>query len=248
VPNELRLPISDSTRVLVLTGAGVSAESGIATFRAGGGLWESHSVEQVASMAGFLEDPQLVWRFYSERRRDVLASDPNAGHAALATLEQRLGDRFLLTTQNVDGLHTRAGSDRMLELHGNVCMTRCMGCAREPFQDTRLHLESVPLCELCTEQGRETMLRPHIVWFGEALDGQVLGQIDDFITEAGSNLLFLAIGTAGAVYPAASLVDLARRVGGASYLVNLDEADNASQFEHVIRGKSGEILPQLFGL
>ena len=136
----------------------------------------------------------------------------------------------------------------MLELHGNVCMTRCLLCARAPFADETLHLESIPQCELCSEEGREAMLRPHIVWFGEALDAQVLAQIDDFISEAGADLIFLAIGTAGAVYPAASLVDVARRVGGVSYLVNLDEADNASQFEHVVRGKSGEILPLLFGL
>ncbi len=242
------LPIRKATRVLVLTGAGVSAESGIATFRAGGGLWEKHRVEQVASMEGFVEDPQLVWRFYSERRKGVLAAEPNAGHYALAELEQRLGDRFLLTTQNVDGLHARAGSERMLELHGNVCMTRCLLCAREPFVDETLYLDSLPKCELCGEEGRDTILRPHIVWFGESLDGWVLSQIDDFISEAGSDLLFLAIGTAGAVYPAASLVDVARRVGGVSYLINLDEADNASQFEHVIRGKSGEVLPRLFGL
>tara|TARA_R110002096_G_scaffold77896_10_gene183452 strand:- start:18715 stop:19332 length:618 start_codon:yes stop_codon:yes gene_type:complete len=199
-------------------------------------------------MAGFQSDPQLVWNFYSERRRGVLAAEPNAGHYALAKLEERLGDRFLLTTQNVDGLHSRAGSSRVLELHGNVCMTRCLVCARAPFSDEALHLDSLPACEVCEASGRDSLLRPHIVWFGEALDGQVLARIDDFISEAGADLLFLAIGTQGAVYPAASLVDVARRVGGSSYLVNLDEADNASQFDHIVRGKSGEVLPQLFGL
>lgn len=240
------LSITDETRVLVLTGAGVSAESGIATFRGGGGLWESHAIEEVASMEGFLANPELVWRFYSERRRDVLAATPNAGHLALAALEERLRDRFLLTTQNVDGLHTRAGSERLLELHGNVSMTRCLICSREPFVEESLHMGAVPSCEVCANEGRESMLRPHIVWFGEALDGAVLSRIEDFIADAGSNLLFLAIGTQGAVYPAAALVDIAKRAGGRSVLINLDEADNASRFDSVIRGMSGEVLPLLF--
>ncbi len=199
----------------------MSAESGIATFRAGGGLWESHSVEQVASMDGFLADPQLVWKFYSERRRGVALAEPNAGHHALANLEQRLGPRMLLTTQNVDGLHARAGSERMLQLHGNLCMTRCTRCTRPPFEDTAEFLDTLPTCELCAAKGDDALLRPHIVWFGEALESAVLSQIDAFIAEAGENLLFLAIGTAGAVYPAAALVDAARSVGGTSYLVNL---------------------------
>ncbi len=242
------LRIDDETRVLVLTGAGVSAESGIATFRGGGGLWESQPVEVVASMDGFLDDPELVWRFYSERRRGVLQAEPNAGHRALARLEAKLGDRFLLTTQNVDGLHARAGSERLLDLHGNVCMTRCLVCDREPFVEDALHLESVPTCQRCASAGRESMLRPHIVWFGEMLDSSVLAQIQSFVDDAGERLLFIAIGTQGAVYPAAALVDVASRVGGRSVLINLDEADNASRFDSVIRGKSGQVLPTLLGV
>jgi NAD-dependent deacetylase len=240
------LRISDSSRVLVLTGAGVSAESGIATFRAGGGLWESHPVEQVASMQGFLDDPALVWKFYSERRRDVLKVEPNAGHFALAELEARLGERMLLTTQNVDGLHQRAGSQRMVELHGNLLMTRCLQCDRPPFADQKQYFEAIPECTNCAEHGRGQLLRPHVVWFGEALDFSVLDRIQHFIEDAGENLIFMAIGTSGAVYPAAALVDAAKAVGGETYLVNLDEAQNARHFDHILRGQSGDLLPALF--
>ena len=239
------LTISESSRVLVLTGAGVSAESGIATFRARGGLWESHPVEQVASMPGFLRDPQLVWSFYSERREGVLAVQPNAGHLALAQLEESIGDRMLLSTQNVDGLHQRAGSERVVELHGNLLMTRCLSCERAPFSDYELYHRHLPMCGECEANGQSQLLRPHIVWFGEALELSVLKRVQDFIDSAGEDLIFLAIGTSGAVYPAADLVSSARAVGGETWLVNLDDADNSARFDHVIRGKSGEVLPEL---
>jgi NAD-dependent deacetylase len=239
------LRISDSSRVLVLTGAGVSAESGIATFRAGGGLWESHPVEQVASMQGFLDDPALVWKFYSERRKGVLKVEPNAGHLALAELESRLGERMLLTTQNVDGLHQRAGSKQLVELHGNLLMTRCLQCERPPFSDHKEYYDDLPECSRCEEDGRTQMLRPHIVWFGEALDFHVLDRIQNFIEDAGEKLIFLAIGTSGAVYPAAALVEAAKAVGGETWLINLDEAQNAARFDHVVLGKSGDLLPTL---
>jgi NAD-dependent deacetylase len=239
------LSITDSSRVLVLTGAGVSAESGLATFRAGGGLWESHPVEQVASMEGFLRDPALVWKFYSERRKGALQVEPNPGHYALAKLEARLGERMLLTTQNVDGLHQRAGSRQMVELHGNLLMTRCLSCDRAPFPDTKEYYTELPECSECAEHGRSQMLRPHIVWFGEALDHRVLGRVQDFIEEAGEELIFLAIGTSGSEFPAAALVDAAKAVGGQTWLVNLDEAQNSGRFDHVVRGKSGDVLPLL---
>ena len=241
-----RLRISNESRVLVLTGAGVSAESGIATFRAGGGLWESHPVEQVASMEGFMADPSLVWKFYSERRRDVLKVEPNPGHFALAQLEERLGKRMLLTTQNVDGLHARAGSRRIVELHGNLLMTRCLSCDRPPFSDHKQYYDALPDCDQCAEHGRSQHLRPHIVWFGEMLDSSVLEQISEFMSEAGENLIFIAIGTSGAVYPAAALVDAAKSAGGQTWLINLDEAQNSDRFDKVVRGKSGDVLPELF--
>jgi NAD-dependent deacetylase len=239
------LPLDDRSWLLVLTGAGVSAESGVPTFRGIDGLWRTHPVEQVASPEGFDADPALVWEFYSERRAragDVL---PNPGHTALAAVEARLGERFLLVTQNVDGLHRRAGSSRLVELHGNLFTSRCSKCARPPFPDTTVYpAGSVPSCDVCGAR-----LRPHIVWFGEMLDERNLATIQGFVDSAkGSPLLFLAAGTSGAVYPAAGLVDVARQAGAKSWLVNAEAADNAHRFDTVVRGKSGELLPRLLGL
>jgi NAD-dependent deacetylase len=224
----------------VLTGAGVSAESGVPTFRGMGGLWERHRFEDLASPEGFARDPALVWRFYSERRRHAAACLPNPGHVALAAIEARLGDRFLLATQNVDGLHPRAGSRRMSELHGGLFRSRCSGCDREPFIDEALHLEVLPRCDRCA-----ALLRPDIVWFGEMLSPAHLRRVERFLDEPGGPLVFLAAGTSGAVWPAAGLVGQAKACGAETWLVNLGEADNASVFDYVIDGPSGESLPSL---
>lgn len=238
------LHIDQDTFVLALTGAGVSAESGVPTFRDHNGLWEQHRFEDVASPEGFEADPALVWRFYSQRREGAGKVQPNPGHHALATLESRLGDRFLLATQNVDGLHRRAGSTRLVEMHGNLFTSRCQDCARDPFPDEKVYPSGeVPRCEKCG--GR---LRPHIVWFGEMLEPAQLQRISEFFEgAAGGRLIFLAAGTSGQVYPAAGLVNVARRYGAATYLVNADPADNGAAFEHFIQGKSGEVLPRLLG-
>jgi NAD-dependent deacetylase len=238
--NTIRL--DDSARLLVLTGAGVSAESGIPTFRGIDGLWESHPVEEVASPQGFRRDPALVWRFYSQRRKAALQVKPNPGHDALVAWERRLGDRFLLATQNVDGLHRLAGSERVVELHGQLFTSRCSGCRREPFEDRTAYPEGeVPRCDRCGGA-----LRPHIVWFGEGLDSAHLERIDDFLARGrGGRLVFLAAGTSGAVYPAAGLVNLAREAGAECWLVNADPADNGHAFHHFVQGRSGEVLPGL---
>ena len=237
------IAIDDQTHLLVLTGAGVSAESGIPTFRDAGGLWEQHRVEDVASPEGFDADPALVWRFYAERRRRARACLPNPGHEALARVEAALGDRFLLATQNVDGLHRRAGSSRLVELHGNLYTTRCADCARAPFSD-ETEPAAPPRCESCG--GR---LRPHIVWFGEMLDADDLFRVKRFMrTAERGRFVFLACGTSGAVYPAAGLVDDARAHGADTWLCNLEPPENASRFEHFVSGKSGEVLPRLFAI
>lgn len=236
-----RIPLDDRTYVLVLTGAGVSAESGIPTFRDANGLWESHRVEDVASPDGFDRDPALVWRFYSERRKAAKPCVPNPGHRALVEVEKRLGDRFLLATQNIDGLHRAAGSERVVEMHGNLFTTRCASCKRHPFADESTY-DAVPRCTACGGQ-----LRPHIVWFGERLDPRDLERIDSFLHGASrQRLVFLAAGTSGVVYPAAGLVDVARRRGGDTWLVNAEPPDNRHSFDHFIQGKSGEVLPGLF--
>jgi NAD-dependent deacetylase len=242
------IELDDDARLLVLTGAGVSAESGVPTFRGMNGLWEGHRVEEVASPEGFAADPLLVWRFYSMRREALVAGGiaPNPAHRALAAVEQRLGDRFLLVSQNVDGLHRAAGSERLIDLHGDLMRTRCTVCDRPPFQDRVVYRAGVaPMCGRCQAKGRDALLRPDIVWFGELIDPDALRRIQAFAGEAGQRLVFLAVGTSGNVYPAAGLVDAARRVGGRSYLVNADPPENVEQFDRVVLGKAGELLPGL---
>lgn len=241
----MALTLDPSSRVLVLTGAGISAESGVPTFRDANGLWEGHDVTKVASPEGFAEDPFLVWRFYAGRRTAMTGIVPNAGHRALVELEARLGDRFLLATQNVDGLHAAAGSERMVEMHGNLMRTKCSACARPPFADTTAHTE-LPVCSACRERGKDALLRPDIVWFGEQLPYGAMERIIVFVREAGSRLVFLAVGTSGLVHPAAGLVDACRAVGGTSWLVNLEPPENASRFDHVVLGPAGRELPKLF--
>ncbi len=243
------ITIDADTRVLVLTGAGVSAESGIPTFRGTSGLWESHPVEKVASPAGFADDPALVWRFYSQRREAAKAVHPNAGHDALARLEERLGDRFLLATQNVDGLHRRAGSRRMVEMHGSLWKTRCSRCDRDPFDDDASYdAQHLPACGRCHAKGDFALLRPDIVWFGERLRKDDLERIASFATSArGHRFVFLAAGTSGRVSPASELVLLARESGAETWLVNLEAPDNVAAFDHVVTGASGQVLAELLG-
>jgi len=243
------LHIDDRTRLLVLTGAGISAESGVPTFRDANGLWEQHRVEDVASPIGFHRDPSLVWRFYSQRRAAAKTVSPNPGHMALAEIENQLGSDFLLVTQNVDNLHPRAGSKRLIELHGNLFTTRCSGCDREPFADDRQYMDDLPECEFCKENGVTALLRPHIVWFGEMLFPGHFERIEEFMEESeGDRLVFLAVGTSGVVYPAAGLVDLAGGYGAETWLINTEEAENRSRFDHFIRGKSAELLPKMLRL
>ena len=159
----MALPLDPSSYLLVLTGAGISAESGVPTFRDANGLWEGHSIEEVASPEGFARDPLLVWKFYSERRANMTGVVPNAGHRALAEVEQRLGERFLLVTQNVDGLHAAAGSQRVVEMHGNLMRSRCTVCDRPPFEDRTAYKAGVaPMCGRCRAQGTDALLRPEI--------------------------------------------------------------------------------------
>jgi NAD-dependent deacetylase len=243
------LHLSQARYVLVLTGAGVSAESGVPTFRSGGALWERYPIDKVATPRGFAEDPGLVWRFYSDRRRQAARCNPNAGHYALARLEDRLGDRFLLVTQNIDGLHRKAGSQRLIELHGNLFLSRCSRCDREPFPDERSYRGgAVPTCELCQEQGEESLLRPHVVWFDERLDPGQLDQVQHFIDRASlESWVFVAVGTSGAVFPAAAMVDVAREAGATTWLINADPAENLTSFDNYVQGLSGEVLPHLIG-
>jgi NAD-dependent deacetylase len=242
-------PIDARTWLLVLTGAGISAESGLSTFRAGGGLWAGHRVEDVATPDAFRRDPARVWRFYSERRAAAAAASPNAAHRALVELEDLLGDRFLLVTQNVDGLHARAGSRRLVEIHGSLWRTRCPACRLPPFADEAFPVEPpLPLCPRCDAGGRTSLLRPDIVWFGEPLDQDLQGRTIDFMRAAhasGERFVFLAVGTSGQVYPAAAYVDAARAAGAEAWLANLEEPANAASFDRRFIGPATASLSRI---
>lgn len=237
------LAIDSDTWLLVLTGAGVSAESGVPTFRDANGLWENHRLEEVATPAAFDQDPALVWRFYSERRRKAKGVRPNPGHETLAAVEARIGERFLLVTQNVDGLHLRAGSRRVAELHGSLFHTRCFDCDLAPFEDEAEHAAPPP-CPDCAARGRRGRLRPAVVWFGERLDSDMLRAIGRFVDEGRRHrLVFLAVGTSGAVYPAAGFVRDAREMGVQTLELNLERSEGSHWFHESRQGRAGELVP-----
>lgn len=233
--------------VVVLTGAGISAESGIATFRAADGLWESHRIEDVATPRGFLRDPALVHRFYNGRRREHEGKTdkgpilPNAAHLALAKFARDFpalgGERsFTLVTQNIDALHERAGSERVLHMHGELTRVRCAESGR-----TFEWLEDCSEGEVCPCCGQAGRLRPHVVWFEEVplhLDeiGEALERAD----------LFASIGTSGNVYPAAGFFQVARRSGARTVELNLEPSANAARFDDAEYGPASVVVPAFF--
>jgi NAD-dependent deacetylase len=212
LPQELLARAAAAERVVAFTGAGVSAESGLATFRGKGGLWESRRPEELATPEAFARDPELVWRWYAWRHGHVAAAVPNPAHHALARWEG-LFPSFLLVTQNVDGLHRRAGSSDPLELHGTIAFARCERCAaRRPMGEAVVESPERP--PVCRCGGR---FRPAVVWFGEALDPDVLERA---ARAAAACDLFVSIGTSAVVYPAAGLIELAHRRGACVIEVN----------------------------
>ena len=231
------MKLASNNRLFVLTGAGISAESGLATFRGSGGLWNGHRVEEVATPEAWDADPELVWRFYSMRRRDALAVEPNAAHIALARIEEKLGDRFYLCTQNVDDLHERGGSRRVHHMHGSLFQSRCVRCAK-PFADQSFYemAAALPMCNNCGAP-----VRPHIVWFGEIpLD------LDSIYAHLDRATVLLVVGTSGSVYPAAGFVHIARQRGIRTVYIGPEEPANAEAFSEVILGTATEVLPTLF--
>jgi NAD-dependent deacetylase len=232
--------LRSARRVAVLTGAGVSAESGLATFRGAGGLWEGHRVEEVATPTAFRRDPALVWRFYNARRANLRTVGPNAGHYALAALEERLGtNRFTLITQNVDGLHQAAGSRHVLELHGSLARVRCTACGTAEDRGTEALADS-PRCRSCGQ-----LLRPDVVWFEEALPLETWREAEIAVDRCHC---LLVVGTSAVVYPAAGLIHRAQEIGAKVIEVNLT-ATEASQVADVgLHGPSGQILPRLVSL
>ncbi|MDH5528231.1 MAG: NAD-dependent deacylase [Nitrospirota bacterium] len=231
----VRERVAGAKRLAVLTGAGMSAESGVPTFRGPGGLWRNHRAEDLATPEAFSRDPKLVWEWYDMRRTKVAQAAPNAGHHALVALENRLPG-FSLITQNVDGLHRLAGSTDPVEMHGNIWKVRCTAC-NGITEDRRVPIPIPPSCNVCG-----ALLRPHIVWFGESLDADVLERAFAAFEYCDVALI---VGTSGVVQPAASLAGLARRVGAFVAEINPEPTPATEAVDVALLGKAGEILPQL---
>ena len=230
-----RAILKGAKAIAILTGAGVSAESGVPTFREASGLWKQFRPEELATPEAFARDPQTVWEWYHWRRRLIAEAQPNAGHRALARLEQR-APKFTLVTQNVDGLHQAAGSKEVLELHGSIWKMRCTWCGREwTDRDTREGRQLVS----CSCGG---LARPGVVWFGEGLPPDTWKAAEQAIK--GCDLL-LVIGTSAVVYPAAGLVPLARSSGAKVIEVNIEAIPLAGIVHVHLNGRAGEILPEL---
>ena len=240
--------IATARRIFVLTGAGVSAESGVPTFRGAGGLWKTFRAEELATPEAFARDPRLVWEWYQWRRDLVAACLPNAAHHALARLALAR-DGVTIATQNVDGLHARAAREMAgaadpvralpLELHGSLFATRCVDCGRDAGAVTvdATSLATLPRCDRCGE-----LLRPGVVWFGESLDHAVLGAATD---AAGAADVALVVGTSALVHPAAGLAAHTLARGGALVEVNPDATPLSSRATIALRGAAGEVLPAL---
>lgn len=218
--------------IVILTGAGISAESGIDTFRDAGGLWEKHSIEDVATPEGFARNPDMVLRFYDERRAGLSRVEPNPAHGALARLEREFTGNLLLVTQNVDDLHERGGSARVLHMHGELNSALCMACGtRSPFHATMLDRPPCPVC-------RAPSLRPDVVWFGEM--PYQMGRIEDALAACD---LFVSIGTSGAVYPAAGFVNGAKAMGARTLELNLEPSEGTRHFDEARHGPASELVP-----
>jgi NAD-dependent deacetylase len=236
---QARQLVTHASSISVLTGAGISAESGVPTYRGSGGLWRGIDAQDVASPEGFRRDPRRVWQWHNERRMALKDVRPNAGHAALARLQlavEARGGRFVLATQNVDGLHQAAGSRSVLELHGSILASRCSVC------DERREIGSEPVADLprCSKCGR--LMRPAIVWFGETLPEDAWLAAAE---AAATGEVFLTVGTSAVVYPAAGLIEIAAGAGARTIEVNLEPTAASTRVGLALRGKAGDILPRI---
>ena len=225
--------MASSRNIVVLTGAGVSAESGIDTFRGGGGLWEQHRVEDVATPEAFARDSELVLRFYDMRRAAIQTREPNAAHEALARLDRDFRGELLIVTQNVDDLHERAGAKRVLHMHGTHLNAWCTACdTRSPWRGTLIDRPPCPACGAAA-------LRPDVVWFGE-----MPYEMDRIYTALRRADLFVSVGTSGAVYPAAGFVRDARELGVRTLELNLERSQGSAWFDETRLGPATELVPE----
>ena len=231
--DEIAKKLQDAKKVAVLTGAGVSAESGVPTFRGQGGLWRNKDPMKLASIEGFLKNPKEVWEFYNWRRELISKVNFNPAHKAIAELEEKKDD-FLLITQNVDGLHQLAGSKKVIEIHGSIWKVRCTECNNE-FFDKRPNLGALPKCDKCGG-----LLRPGVVFFGESLDPVLLDKTIEFLKSCD---FMMVVGTSSVVQPAASFFMVAKEAGATVVEINLEETPYSNYMDYSIQGKAGEILP-----
>ncbi len=230
--------LAQAQSVAVLTGAGISAESGIATFRDPGGLWQQFKPEELANVRAFLGNPHLVQSWYTYRRNVAMEKAPNPGHEALAQLENLVPD-FLLITQNVDNLHQRAGSTKITELHGNITHSYCIDCGKTATEQEMEPIASGTAAQCTACNG---YIRPDVVWFGEMLPEGAMAQASHAAQRAE---VFLSIGTSAVVYPAAGIPLVARDYGAYVAEINIEASAIAGSVDEVVLGKAGEVLPAL---
>lgn len=236
LPQSAQRALAEATRIAVLTGAGISAESGLGTFRGKEGIWNKMRPEELASMDGFMANPELVWEWYNYRRSLLSSAKPNPAHQALAEWGKACAE-FTLVTQNVDGLHQLAGQPEVLELHGNIRVNRCLKCGLETEDDLHDHPEGVPLCKC------GGAFRPGVVWFGEMLPENTLMQA---FAAAECCDLFLVVGTSAVVYPAASLPEIAADHGAATIEINLEPTQFSARATCSILSQASVAVPALF--
>ncbi|TKS57905.1 MAG: NAD-dependent deacylase [Nitrospira sp.] len=231
----LKEKLAEARAVTVLTGAGISADSGVPTFRGVDGLWRNYRAEDLATPEAFERDPRLVWEWYNWRRELLAAKQPNSAHEAVAELERRY-EQFWLITQNVDGLHRAAGSRKLSEIHGSIWMVRCTACGS--IEDNR----DVPIAILPTCRDCNGLLRPHIVWFGESLFPEDLTQCASALQACD---VLIVIGTSGVVYPAAGFASMAKEAGAFVAEINLDTTPQSDLVDLSIQGRAKDVVPLL---
>ena len=230
-----RMHLASAKNVTVLTGAGISADSGVPTFRGPDGLWRNYRAEDLATPEAFARDPRMVWEWYSWRRELIVTKRPNPAHEAVVELERR-NKHFWLITQNVDDLHRAAGSRQLSEIHGNIWKVRCTGCG-VISENRDIHLSILPACQQC-----RALLRPHIVWFGESLWEEDLHRCDEALRACD---LLLVIGTSGVVYPAAGFAAVAKEGGALVIEINLESTTQSGLIDLSLQGRAKDLVPLL---
>ena len=235
--DEIKQRIRQASRLAVLTGAGISADSGVPTFRGADGLWRNFRAEDLATPEAFARDPRLVWEWYDWRRALIATKKPNAAHEALAAIETRV-ESFWLITQNVDGLHRDAGSRKLSEIHGNIWQVRCTQCGRVD-ENRDVPIEPLPSCRQC-----RGLARPHIVWFGESLAEE---DVSRSYAALQACEVCLVIGTSGMVYPAAAFASVAKSAGAFVVEINPDVTPNSEIVDVSVQGRAKDVVPKLLG-